>query len=101
VSAHRTPGRAALSGSARQARARRVIARDHGICYVCQRPGADQADHIIAMADGGRDIEANLAAIHADPCHEIKTRTEIARGRDRQPRKTRKRPVPRHPGLLP
>lgn len=73
---HRT-----ISGSAEQARARRIIDRDHGICHVCHQPGADQADHVIPFTEGGADDEANMAAIHARPCHQAKTSAEAARAR--------------------
>lgn len=77
----RTSPRTTLSGSAEQARARRVIARDRGICYVCGKPGADQADHVLAIAEGGADTERNMRAIHRQPCHANKTRDESARAR--------------------
>jgi 5-methylcytosine-specific restriction endonuclease McrA len=89
----RRPGatpRTTLSGSAEQARARRVIARGRGICHVCHHPGADVADHVIARTDGGPDTEANLAPIHGgrcpscgSRCHDNKTAAESARARRR------------------
>ncbi|QXC59342.1 HNH endonuclease [Aquihabitans sp. G128] len=86
-----------LSGSARKARTARIIRRDHGICHVCGKPGATEADHVVPLAEGGSDTDANLAAIHAKPCHEAKTRAEQARGRAR--RGTASRPREQHPGL--
>lgn len=68
-----------ISGSRRQARARAIIARDDTICHVCGRPGANEADHIVPLADGGADHESNMAAIHSEPCHREKTARE-ARG---------------------
>ena len=85
----RRPGaqpRTELSGSAEQARAKRIIRRDGGICYVCGKPGADQADHVVARSNGGPDIDENLAAIHATPCHQAKTAEEAADARRRHPR---------------
>lgn len=82
----RRPGttpRTTLSGSAEQARAQRVIARDRGICYICHRPGADEADHVIPRSENGPDTEANMRAIHSSPCHAAKTRDESARARAR------------------
>lgn len=79
------PARTNLSGSAEQARAQRVIRRDRCICYVCGKPGADEADHVIAVTDGGRDDESNMAAIHGKPCHLRKTAEEAARARARRP----------------
>lgn len=76
------------------ARRRRVLERDRGICHVCGLPGADQVDHVIA---GDDHSDANLAAIHAVPCHRDKTTAEAAAARARQPR--RQRPAERHPGL--
>lgn len=76
--------RTSLSGSAEQARARRVIHRDGGICYVCRQPGADQADHVIPIVEGGADDEDNMRAIHGAPCHADKTRAEAARARARR-----------------
>ena len=33
------------SGSKEQARRKRILKRDMGICHVCDQPGADQVDH--------------------------------------------------------
>lgn len=52
---------------------RRILKRDHGICHVCGRPGADQVDHLEAGDDHSDD---NLAAIHDDPCHRAKSAAE-------------------------
>lgn len=68
----------------------------------CQIAGPDCigtariADHIIPMAEGGTHDPANGQAA-CDPCHDAKTRDEIARGRARR---SRKRPPPPHPGLV-
>jgi 5-methylcytosine-specific restriction protein A len=70
-----------LSGSAQQARAKRVLARDFGLCHVCGQAGADQVDHVIALAHGGADSEGNLAAIHAEPRHRAKTQAEARSSR--------------------
>jgi 5-methylcytosine-specific restriction endonuclease McrA len=69
------------SGSRRQQRARYVIDRDDTVCHWCGRPGADEADHVVALAHGGADTVDNMAAIHgakygADSCHAQKTRLE-------------------------
>lgn len=77
-------------------RAKRIIRRDNGICHVCGKPGANQADHITPLAEGGTEDDHNLAAIHARPCHLRKTLAEAARGRAR---KSRRRPPEQHPGL--
>ena len=42
-----------------------VLARDAGICWMCGRPGADQADHYpIRLKDGGPSTMDNLRAAH-------------------------------------
>ncbi len=45
----------------------RIIRRDNGICHLCDRPGADSADHLEPEAHGGpRWDPHNLAAVHHD-----------------------------------
>lgn len=57
---------------------KQVLAEHEGICYVCGEPGATEVDHKQAIALGGaRTDRANLAPIHASPCHEIKTQREL------------------------
>lgn len=68
--------RSDLSGWEQQRRARAVIQRDRGICYVCHQPGANEADHVIPISQGGADAEHNMAAIHSTPCHHNKTKLE-------------------------
>ena len=46
----------------------RVIRRDHGICCICRKPGADSAHHLIRAEDGGPDAMWNLKAAHL-ACH--------------------------------
>lgn len=70
-----------ISGSKEQARSRKILMRDRYVCHVCGGFGANQADHVIPLAEGGQDDESNLAAIHAEPCHRAKTAREAARGR--------------------
>lgn len=41
-----------------------VIRRDRGVCWLCRRPGADSADHVIPADDGGPDELWNLRAAH-------------------------------------
>jgi 5-methylcytosine-specific restriction enzyme A len=62
----------------------RTMRRHHGICHVCGRPGADRIDHVINLASGGTDDEANRAPIHSVPCHQQKTQAEAAAGRRRR-----------------
>lgn len=74
-----------VSGWEEQRRAKRVIARDGGRCYLCGLYGADQADHVVPLFEGGQDDEhTNMHAVHATPCHEEKTKTERARARARR-----------------
>lgn len=59
----------------------RVYERAGGRCEVCQRKlgPADrwQADHIVALVNGGAHSEANLRCI-CDWCHKGKTREDVA-----------------------
>jgi 5-methylcytosine-specific restriction endonuclease McrA len=73
--------RLTVSGGAEQTRRKRILARDMGICHVCDQRGADQVDHVVPLAEGGADEEWNLASIHAEPCHRDKTRAEAERAR--------------------
>lgn len=68
-------------GRALQARNARILKRDQGICHVCGLPGAGKVDHVTPQAEGGSEDDDNLAAIHATPCHDTKTRAEALRGR--------------------
>ena len=75
---------------------RRIMARDNGICYVCNQPGADQVDHIHPLSQGGGGGDDNLGAIHHHPCHAEKTERERLAGIQR---KTGRRLPGKHPGL--
>lgn len=72
----------------------RILKRDGRVCHVCGGPGADEVDHV---RPGDDHSDANLAAIHGDPCHRIKSAREGARAR-RRPVPLR-RPAEPHPGL--
>lgn len=72
----------------------RIVARDRGICHVCRGAGADTADHVIPLAQGGPDTDDNLAAIHRVPCHRDKTGREANWRREPQ-----RRPPEPHPGM--
>lgn len=69
-----------VSGWEQQRRAKRILRRDD-TCHVCQLPGANQVDHVIPVAEGGADDEANLRPIHSIPCHANKTAEEARRAR--------------------
>lgn len=81
-STSRRAARSQLGGSAQQKRAQFILDRDDTICHVCGYPGADQADHVVPLAEGGLDTVENMAAIHSEPCHREKTDREsrAARG---------------------
>lgn len=74
------------SGSRSQKHARFVMLRDGGICHWCGKPGADQVDHVVPVAEGGADTVGNKAPIHARPCHLQKTQQEAQRGRGVTPK---------------
>lgn len=69
---------ARLRGRANQERRRRVFRRNP-LCVPCEAAGrvtlATVADHIVPLADGGRDSEDNLQGICHD-CHVAKTSDE-------------------------
>jgi 5-methylcytosine-specific restriction endonuclease McrA len=53
------------TGSSSYKRARlAALKRDSWTCQICFLPGADQADHIIPVADGGSHELSNLRAAH-------------------------------------
>jgi 5-methylcytosine-specific restriction enzyme A len=65
--------RLGLSGGAWETLRRKVLARDRTCCYLCDRLGADQVDHLVEVADGGTNDLTNLASCHA-ACHDRKHR---------------------------
>ena len=71
-----------LRGEAGQQRRQRLFQRSP-ICVQCEREGrtieATRADHVIPLAEGGPDTEANLQALCAC-CYGIKTADESRRG---------------------
>lgn len=42
----------------------RILRRDGGICHLCGQPGADTADHLVPVAQGGTHTPSNLRAAH-------------------------------------
>jgi len=62
----------------------RIIRRDNGICHLCDRPGADSADHLIPAEDGGPEAEWNLKAVHHDvfpKCNRLRGSRSVEYGR--------------------
>ena len=60
----------------------RVLDRDKGVCHWCKTQikapvESWQADHVIAIINGGENRETNLAPIHGH-CHVEKTGEDIA-----------------------
>lgn len=69
-----------LSGRARMARNRRILAQSD-VCHICGEPGADSVDHVIALARGGTEDAANLRPAHHDVppfCNRVKSDKEFA-----------------------
>jgi 5-methylcytosine-specific restriction endonuclease McrA len=58
----------------------RVFDRDRGICHLCKlpiKPGETwQADHVVALINGGAHSETNLAPAHGH-CHVGKTARDM------------------------
>jgi 5-methylcytosine-specific restriction protein A len=56
------------------------------LCAECERQGrvtlATQRDHIIPLAEGGKDDETNEQGL-CHECHEVKSLAEAQRGRRR------------------
>lgn len=89
--------RRGMTGWQEQAMHRRVMARHHGTCHICGKPGADIIDDVIPLAEGGKPTEANKRPAHSEPCHRLKTQAEAARARARQ---SARRPTEPHPGRV-
>jgi hypothetical protein len=61
-----------------------VVSRDHGLCAICNHPGAESADHVIPVTERP-DLAlntANLQATHSKPCP-ICTEAALANGWDK------------------
>jgi len=59
----------------------RLFDRHNGVCHVCKRKIAAgekwTPDHVIALVNGGKNIEGNLAPVHRKGCHPDKTREDV------------------------
>lgn len=81
---------------------RQVFTRDGHICWVCKQDGAEQVDAIVPESQGGSHADLNnLAPIHADPCHRLKSEAERRVGHaSRRTRIGTTRTPEAHPGSL-
>lgn len=65
-------------------RARERLFREEPFCRTCRAQGrkvlATVRDHILALAEGGAEDEANVQPL-CRPCSDAKTQAEAARGR--------------------
>lgn len=58
-------------------RNRAIVLAQSDICWLCGRPGADSADHIIPVRDGGSDAVTNLRPAHID-CNRKRGTKDVA-----------------------
>jgi 5-methylcytosine-specific restriction protein A len=59
----------------------RIVERHHGQCAKCSRflrAGYIAFDHIVALCNGGAHAESNLQPLCTIPCHEEKTKDDVA-----------------------
>ena len=75
----RSPGQIPrLGGQAGVERRARVLAR-YPHCAHCHTRPSTIADHVVNLAAGGEDTEANMQGL-CKPCHDAKTQVEAAQG---------------------
>lgn len=90
------------NGRAQQEFSRTVIARAHGRCEVrgphCQGR-AVEADHIVALMDGGTHDPANGRAV-CRPCHRVFTNRQIRAGKNAWRRRPLEHPADAAPAGL-
>lgn len=81
-------------------RRRRILRRDP-VCVWCGQRPSTIADHRIPVVEARRlgidDQDEENGQGMCAPCHDVKTKQEIARGRAR---KARKRQPEQHPGII-
>jgi 5-methylcytosine-specific restriction endonuclease McrA len=83
--------RVMLSGSAEEARRKRILKRDMGACHICDQPGADEVDHVIPLGEGGPDADWTWRASIATRAIGIRLRPrqqEHETRRDSHPKKS-------------
>ena len=71
-----------VSGWEESRRRKRILAKYQECCHWCGRKSEAaelEMDHVVPLAEGGPDTEANLAPIHKEPCHRQKTAAEARR----------------------
>lgn len=83
-----------LRGRALQQRNVRILKRDNYVCHICKGFGADTVDHVLALARGGTDDDANVKAAHED-CNQRKRLTH-----DQPARASKRRAAEPHPGAV-
>ncbi|GAA1557307.1 HNH endonuclease signature motif containing protein [Streptomyces globosus] len=82
-------GRYGISSGVWRTLKRRVSRRDSGCCWYCGGEPEDgetlHLDHKTPVSEGGAitDLE-NLGLIHAEPCHQQKSKAEALRGNERR-----------------
>lgn len=71
---------ARLGGRTRQRRNARVLAAST-VCHLCGHEGADEVDHVIALANGGSEDLSNLRPAHGQqPCPTCGIKCNRAKG---------------------
>lgn len=92
-------GQTRTSSAEHKAWQRAVLRRCHGVCEIngpnCEGR-AVHADHKLAVAEGGDELDVANGQGACEPCHEAKTEQETARGRQRYYGRARRAPE-RHP----
>lgn len=69
-----------MSGRTRQRRNARVLAASD-VCHICGHAGADEVDHVVALARGGSEDFANLRPAHGQaPCPTCGQRCNRSKG---------------------
>ncbi len=81
--AERSPTLAALDKEGRAALERRLLDRQTGVCFICQKPidlfhheGQYEIDHVVPLAEQGPDAENNFALVHAT-CNRSKGASDL------------------------